>query len=168
MDKKNLELAVQLRRELHAHPELSYQETWTKQHLMDFIKNNTKNLRIEDRGRWFYAVYEAGPDKPSVAFRGDFDALPIDESACDFPHKSTVPGVAHKCGHDGHAASVAGLALEVDQNGCDKNVYFLDGGKFFDGPFRDSCTVDGCHPNDLGFLRMAQGMYPTLKEILGL
>lgn len=37
----------------------------------------------------------------------------------------------------------------------DKNVYFVDGARIFDGEFSDSCTVDGCHPNDLGFYRMA-------------
>lgn len=37
----------------------------------------------------------------------------------------------------------------------DKHVYFVDGAHLFDGEFRDSCTVDGCHPNDLGFYRMA-------------
>jgi len=43
---------------------------------------------------------------------------------------------------------------------------FLDGAKLFDGPMSDSCTVDGCHPNDLGFYRMAMGMLPSLKELL--
>jgi len=38
----------------------------------------------------------------------------------------------------------------------DRHVYFVDGGRLFDGPFADSCTVDGCHPNDLGFCRMAE------------
>ena len=38
----------------------------------------------------------------------------------------------------------------------DRRVQFVDGATLFDGPFRDSCTVDGCHPNDLGFYRMAQ------------
>ena len=45
MEKKNLELAIQLRHELHAHPELSYQEVWTKQHLMGFLKEHTTNLK---------------------------------------------------------------------------------------------------------------------------
>ncbi len=40
----------------------------------------------------------------------------------------------------------------------DKHVYFVDGARLFDGEFRDSCTVDGCHPNDLGFFRMAIGI----------
>ena len=37
----------------------------------------------------------------------------------------------------------------------DERVAFIDGSTLFDGPMRDSCTVDGCHPNDLGFWRMA-------------
>ena len=48
----------------------------------------------------------------------------------------------------------------------DKNVYFIDGDSLFAGYEFDSCTVDGCHPNDLGFYRMAQGILPILKEIL--
>ena len=41
MEKKNLALAKQLRHELHQHPELSNEEVWTKQHLVDFLKANT-------------------------------------------------------------------------------------------------------------------------------
>lgn len=48
----------------------------------------------------------------------------------------------------------------------DKNVYFIDGDSLFSGDEYDSCAVDGCHPNDLGFYRMAQGILPILKEIL--
>lgn len=48
----------------------------------------------------------------------------------------------------------------------DKNVYFIDGDSLFAGEEYDGCTVDGCHPNDLGFYRMAKGILPILKEIL--
>jgi len=48
----------------------------------------------------------------------------------------------------------------------DKNVYFIDGETLFGEEDRDSCTVDGCHPNDLGFYRMAKTIYPVLKEAL--
>ncbi|CAM5196741.1 Amidohydrolase OS=Ureibacillus acetophenoni OX=614649 GN=SAMN05877842_105133 PE=4 SV=1 [Ureibacillus acetophenoni] len=124
MEKKNLELAIQLRHELHAHPELSYQEVWTKQHLMDFIKDHTTNLEIIDKGKYFYAVYRAGEGKRNIAFRADFDALPIPETI-DLPYGSQIPGVSHKCGHDGHSASLAGFALEVDQKGAEHNIFFL-------------------------------------------
>ena len=47
------------------------------------------------------------------------------------------------------------------------DVHFIDGGDLFGTDFRDSCTVDGCHPNDLGFYRMAQGVLPVVGEVLG-
>ncbi|MFD0825531.1 M20 metallopeptidase family protein [Neobacillus sp. M.A.Huq-85] len=123
MEKKNLDLAVRLRHELHAHPELSNHEVWTKQHLIDFLKANTK-LEIVDRGRWFYAIYHSSIGKRNIAFRADFDALPIEETI-DLPYGSQFPGVSHKCGHDGHSATLAGFALEIDQKGSDNNIFFL-------------------------------------------
>lgn len=123
MEYKNLQLAIQLRHELHAHPELSNNEVWTKRHLIDFLETNT-NLEIVDRGRWFYAVYRSKIGKRNIAFRADFDALPIEETI-DLPYGSKYPGISHKCGHDGHSATLCGFALEVDQKGCDHNVFFL-------------------------------------------
>jgi amidohydrolase len=123
MDKQHLDLCVTLRHELHQHPELACQETWTKGHLIEFLRRHS-SLEIVDRGPWFYARYRAGPDRPAIAFRADFDALPMDETL-NLPYGSRFPGVAHKCGHDGHSASLAGLALEVDKHGADKNVYFV-------------------------------------------
>ncbi|MEI8245966.1 MAG: SGNH/GDSL hydrolase family protein [Lentisphaerota bacterium] len=49
---------------------------------------------------------------------------------------------------------------------CDKNVYFIHGKTLFGKKNRDACTVDGCHPNDLGFVRMADKIYTVLKEML--
>jgi len=48
----------------------------------------------------------------------------------------------------------------------DKNVYFIDGQSLFAGPDRDACTVDRCHPNDLGFYRMYETIAPVLQEAL--
>lgn len=48
----------------------------------------------------------------------------------------------------------------------DKNVYFIDGAELFEGECWDSCTVDGVHPNDLGFCRMALRIEKTLKPLL--
>ncbi|MDR0557059.1 MAG: amidohydrolase [Treponema sp.] len=123
MDKEHVKAVVALRHELHQHPELSGHEVWTKGRLMEFLKKRA-SLEIVDKGRWFYALYRAGEGKPNVAFRADFDALPIDETI-DLPYGSLFPGVAHKCGHDGHSACLIGLALEVDKYGADKNIYFV-------------------------------------------
>ncbi len=123
MKKENLELAIKLRHELHQNPEPSNYEVWTKKRLMDFLKEHT-SLEIVDRGLWFYAIYHAGEDKPNIAYRADFDAIPMDEGI-ELPYGSKNPGVSHKCGHDGHSASLAAFALEIDQEGADKNIYFL-------------------------------------------
>lgn len=48
----------------------------------------------------------------------------------------------------------------------DKNVYFTDGKKLFGSKDRENCFVDGCHPNDLGFYRMAKMLYKPLKEAI--
>ncbi|MBP3647339.1 MAG: hypothetical protein J6K55_13065 [Clostridia bacterium] len=48
----------------------------------------------------------------------------------------------------------------------DQNVYFVDGETFFGTSERDLCTVDDCHPNDIGFLRMADVLEPILRKIL--
>lgn len=55
--------------------------------------------------------------------------------------------------------------LKARENG-DKQVYFLDGEQLFAGAFRDCCTVDGCHPNDLGFFRMGQVIGEAIEKIL--
>ncbi len=123
MKEENFQLAKKLRHELHQHPEISNHEFWTKKHLIDFLNKYTK-LEVVDKGSWFYAIYHAGDNKKNIAFRADFDALPMNEGI-DMPYKSQYPGVAHKCGHDGHSASLAGFALEIDQNGADKNIFFL-------------------------------------------
>lgn len=123
MKKENFELAKKLRHQLHANPELSNYETWTKQHLMDFLKENTE-LEIIDQGGFFYARYYLADDKENIAFRADIDALAIEETI-ELDYGSQKPGISHKCGHDGHAATLAGFALEIDQVGADKNIFFL-------------------------------------------
>ncbi len=50
----------------------------------------------------------------------------------------------------------------------DKNVYFIDGGKIFTGIRGEACTVDGDHPNDLGFMTIAETVLPVIKEALGI
>lgn len=51
-------------------------------------------------------------------------------------------------------------------NSGDSSVYFIDGETLFGKENRDSCTVDGCHPNDLGFMRMAEVIYPVIRKAL--
>ena len=124
MDMDIFQKAIALRHELHAHPELSGFEIPTKNRIMEFLRENTSGLEIRDMGKWFYAACRSGTERPAIAFRADIDALPI-EDKLDRPYASTVKGVGHKCGHDGHAASLAAFAMEVDRHGADRDVFFL-------------------------------------------
>lgn len=123
MTENTLRLATELRHTLHQYPELSLEEQDTKARLMDFLYTHT-SLEVVDRGSWFYAVHRGAPGGKKLAFRADMDALPIDETI-DLPYGSTVPGVSHKCGHDGHCAALAAFALEIERLGCANTLYLI-------------------------------------------
>ena len=109
---------VELRRDIHAHPELAWEEERTTSLVAKRLEE--AGLRVQQLPR-SGLVAETGPqDAPStVALRADLDALPVDDRVTD-PWVSTVDGVAHACGHDVHVAAAvgAGLALhELHQRG---------------------------------------------------
>jgi len=102
-----------LRHDLHAHPELSYEERRTS----SVVQRELTALGIEfkaglARGTGVVGYLPAtgnGSDRPSVAMRADMDALPITEQTGK-PYASTTPGVMHACGHDGHTTILLGAA----------------------------------------------------------
>ncbi len=111
---KNEEQTITLRRHLHAHPELSFEEYATA----DFIAAQLKNLaipfrRIAGTGLLAQIDGQAGSG-PVLALRADIDALPIQE-ANPLPYASTHPGVMHACGHDVHTSSLLGSAAILQQ-----------------------------------------------------
>ncbi|HUF49825.1 MAG TPA: amidohydrolase [Longimicrobiales bacterium] len=98
---------IELRRDLHRHPELSFGETRTA----DIAARTVEALGYRVRrgvGRTG-VVAELGTGAPVIALRADMDALPILESS-ETPYRSTVPGVMHACGHDAHVAMLVGAA----------------------------------------------------------
>ena len=109
-DGERVEL-IALRRDLHCHPELSWQETRTQQTLERFLRSHGIT-DVEPIARTGLVARIPGRDAsaPPVALRGDIDALPIDE-ATGLPYASETPGVMHACGHDVHASWAAGAAL---------------------------------------------------------
>lgn len=125
MNKKLLAQAIELRHTLHRHPELSMHENQTKQILMDFLQTNS-DLKIVDKGRWFYAFRHTSHNSANIAFRADMDAIPVEEAADFVVYSSQNPGASHKCGHDGHCASLAAFALKLNElRDIDKNIYLL-------------------------------------------
>lgn len=115
MKKEHLELITELRHALHGCPELAGEERETKARLMAFLKEHT-TLELVDMGCWFYAAHREGEDLPGIAFRGDFDAVPAEELPA---------GASHRCGHDGHAAALCGLALMLEGEKLGKNIFLL-------------------------------------------
>lgn len=110
---------VETRRYLHQHPELSFQEEKTYQFILDRLKSYD-GIEIKERvgenddndGKGIFASFGSG--HPHIAFRADFDALPIQDKK-DVPYKSTVDGVMHACGHDAHTTTLLTLVDAVSK-----------------------------------------------------
>lgn len=100
---------VALRRHFHQHPELSFQEKKTAAYIAAYYEALGVPIRTNVGGGGVLAYIEGGLPGPVIALRADFDALPIQDEK-DVPYRSTVPGVMHACGHDGHTAAL--LVLE--------------------------------------------------------
>ena len=105
---------VNLRRELHRHPEVSFQEDWTSTYLCDKLKE--LNLPYIRKGKRGIAVRISGDlPGPHIAFRADFDALPIQEET-GLPYASQISGRMHACGHDAHSSILLALARTMAHN----------------------------------------------------
>lgn len=105
---------VAMRRYLHMNPELSFQETKTAKYIFDFYAELGIEVQSDVGGNGVVARVKGGRPGKTVALRADFDALPIQDEK-DVPYKSTVPGVMHACGHDGHTATLLQLAKAIHE-----------------------------------------------------
>lgn len=101
---------IRMRRHLHAHPELSYQEFQTAKFVAERLKSFGLGPQEGIAGTGVVALIKGkDPDSKVVALRADMDALPIQESNTK-DYKSKVAGVMHACGHDVHTSSLLGTA----------------------------------------------------------
>lgn len=98
-----------MRRDLHAHPELSWTESRTSDVVESALEGCGWTVTRPDGGG---VLAEIGSGGGLVALRADLDALPVDDLTSD-PWKSTVPGVAHACGHDVHTTGLVGAGLAL-------------------------------------------------------
>jgi amidohydrolase len=106
---------VALRRELHAHAELAGNEVKTGRVLRRFLEAHAPDrLVTELGGTGLAAVFEGVEKGPSLVFRAELDAVPVGETK-ENDYRSENIGVSHGCGHDGHMAIVAGLAVRLHQ-----------------------------------------------------
>ena len=110
MTPSGIDLIV-LRRDLHAHPELSRQEHRTTALLVERLRDAGLSPQVLAAGTGLVCDIGAG-DGPLVVLRADIDALPLQDSK-DVPYRSTVEGVCHACGHDVHTAALLGAGLRL-------------------------------------------------------
>ena len=101
------------RRMLHAHPELSGQETHTMDTIVSELDALGLGVYVIPQGGVIGVLNERAPG-PCVLLRADCDALPVQESSCNLKRPRTcvsrTPGVMHACGHDAHMAMLLGAA----------------------------------------------------------
>ena len=116
---------IELRHILHAHPELSGQEALTNGILNEWVKQTQPDQIIEKLGGYgLAAVYKGAKLGKRILIRGDIDALHIPEPN-DLPYRSQNQGVSHKCGHDGHATILCGLAQWLGEQRPDQGEVVL-------------------------------------------
>ena len=115
----------QIRRELHQHPELSGHEARTARFVEDKLQafHPTKVIRHVG-GHGLLVEYFFSEDGPTVLFRADMDAVAVQEPD-DIPHHSQTPGVAHKCGHDGHTTILLRFARMLSERPLPKGRVLL-------------------------------------------
>ncbi len=113
------------RRHLHAHPELSLQETATAAFVAERLTDMGIPFTAGVGGNGIVATISRGQSNRSVGLRADMDALPIEERT-GVPYASTRPGVMHACGHDGHTTSLLGAAALLSrQEGWSGTIHLV-------------------------------------------
>ena len=100
---------IEFRRDLHAHPELSWAERRTTDAVAERLTAGGLTVtRLDGTG----LLADVGDDGPLVALRADLDALPVEDTTGQ-PWASITPGVAHACGHDVHTVGLVGAGLAL-------------------------------------------------------
>lgn len=107
------EKILDFRKLLNANPEASGEEVITRSLIKQFLEKNTENLEIVDKGRWLYGFHDEGA-RDTYLFRAEFDAILSEDGQC-----------YHGCGHDGHTAMLAGLAMKLDKEKLGRNIVYL-------------------------------------------
>jgi len=114
-----------LRRDIHAHPELAFDEKRTAAKVADYLDALGLEVHRGIARTGVVAKLSLGSGKRAVGLRADMDALPLIELNT-FPHHSTHAGRMHACGHDGHTAMLLGAAEALSKlRNFDGTVYFI-------------------------------------------
>ena len=123
--KENQDRLVALRRDIHAHPELAFEENRTSDLVAQVLASAGVEVHRGLAGTGVVGVLRAGTSERAIGLRADMDALPMQEQNL-FPHHSRLEGKMHACGHDGHTAMLLAAAeyLAATRH-FDGTVYFI-------------------------------------------
>ncbi len=114
-----------LRRNIHAHPELCYEEQRTADVVADKLTEWDIPVLRGMGVTGVVGIIKRGTSDRAIGLRADMDALPVQESNT-FAHRSTIDGKMHACGHDGHTAMLLGAARHLALHGTfDGTVYVI-------------------------------------------
>jgi hippurate hydrolase len=105
---------IQIRRYLHAHPELSYQEFETSQFIQSKLTEYGIKFEVKATTGIIGLIKGKNPESRIIALRADIDALPITEEN-DIAYKSQNVGIMHACGHDVHTAILLGASKILNE-----------------------------------------------------
>lgn len=100
---------IDLRRRIHANPELGNQLPETTATVLESLSDLDLEYRCSEETTGFVATLRGAANGPRIMLRADMDALPMPEDN-DLPFASKNPGRMHACGHDSHTAMLAGAA----------------------------------------------------------
>jgi len=113
------------RRDLHAHPELGFEETRTAQVVADKLRSWGIEVHTGIAETGVVGVLKAGDGDKTIGLRADMDALPILEKG-DHDYRSQADGKMHACGHDGHTTMLLGAAKYLaETKNFDGTVHFI-------------------------------------------
>ena len=117
---------IELRHDIHSHPELSGHEEQTRNLVKNLLEKSGYQVQTFKTHFGLVAEHINDTSKKTIAVRADMDALPIDEQT-SVEYTSQVPHVMHACGHDSHTAIALGLALALSslKEKIDGNIRFI-------------------------------------------
>lgn len=111
---------IDIRRYLHMHPEISFVAHETHKFILKQLEQYEDLVIQAPIGDTLSIIATIGDAHPHIAFRADFDALPIPDEK-DVPYRSKNPGISHACGHDAHTATLLTLLDVVYKNRAQLN-----------------------------------------------
>lgn len=164
--KQQAQEIISIRRHLHQHPELSFQEYKTSEFVCSILdKYQIPYTKGYVKTGIIALIKGKNPDKKTVLLRADLDALPIEEKN-NTDYKSKNEGVMHACGHDAHTASALGAAIILNQlkNDFDGTVkiMFQPGEELLPGG-ASLMIEEGVLQNPKVDLAIAQHVFPSME-----